>query len=86
VELVDDVDGAVCLPPPRTEDDPDDAKGQDSISLRVHRFEFQWDIFLHLSISILSLLPFTFSRSWRLSTALPVLVWTFYNGEFGLQI
>lgn len=49
-----------------------------NISLRVHKFTFQWDLFLHLFIGSLSVLPFYFSGN-RLHSILPILVWCVYN-------
>jgi len=49
-----------------------------NISLRVHKFTFQWDLFLHLFIGSLSVLPFYFSGN-RLHSVLPILVWCVYN-------
>lgn len=55
--------------------DPEDTK----VFLRIHKFEFQWDLSMHLSLCIASLLPFIFSGNIALSIA-PLCVWVFYNG------
>lgn len=48
--------------------------------LRIHKFDFQWDLSMHLSLCIVSLLPFIFSGNMILSIA-PLCIWVFYNGE-----
>jgi hypothetical protein len=50
-------------------------------SLRVHKFSFQWDLVLHLSICLCSLIPFIFSGD-RLLSLLPISVWIFYHVLF----
>lgn len=47
-------------------------------NLRVHKFSFQWDLVLHLSVCILSLTPFFFTGR-RVYSILPLGVWAFYN-------
>lgn len=50
-------------------------------SLRVHKFSFQWDLALHLSVCIASLCPFFFTGD-RLYSFLPLSVWAFYHVLF----
>ena len=52
-----------------------------NFTLRVHKFTFQWDLFMHLTICILALFPFAFSGH-RLCIILPITVWIFYNTLF----
>ena len=47
-------------------------------TLRVHKFTFQWDLFLHLSVFLFSLLPFAFTSE-RIYAVLPISVWGIYN-------
>lgn len=49
-----------------------------NFKLRVHKFTFQWGLVSHLSICILSLLPFAFFGK-REIAILPISVWIFYN-------
>ena len=49
-----------------------------NLNLRVHRFVFQWNLIMHLSIGTFSLMPFFFSGS-RIYGCVPIAVWTFYN-------
>ena len=55
-----------------------------NVSLRVHKFTFQWDLFLHLFIGSLSILPFFFSGN-RMHSIFPIVVWCVYNIIF-LQV
>jgi hypothetical protein len=50
-------------------------------SLRVHKFSFQWDLVVHLSVCILSLCPFFFTGN-RIYSMLPLSVWAFYHVLF----
>lgn len=52
-----------------------------NFNLRVHKFTFQWDLVLHLSICIISLAPYTVTGS-RLYSIVPICVWAFYNFLF----
>ena len=52
-----------------------------NFTLRVHKFTFQWDLFMHLTICILALVPFAFTGH-HLCILLPVSVWVFYNTLF----
>lgn len=52
-----------------------------ALNLRVHRFVFQWNIILHMSICVMSLTPFFLTGS-RLYSIVPISVWTFYNFLF----
>lgn len=52
-----------------------------ALNLRVHRFVFQWNIILHMSICVMSLTPFFLTGS-RLYSVVPISVWTFYNFLF----
>ena len=49
-----------------------------NFNLRVHKFTFQWDLAMHLSVCLASLTPFLFSGN-RLYAILPISVWAFYN-------
>ena len=49
-----------------------------NFNLRVHKFTFQWDMAMHLSVCLASLTPFLFSGN-RLYAILPISVWAFYN-------
>jgi len=52
-----------------------------NFNLRVHKFIFQWDLVLHLSICIISLAPFALTGS-RVYSIVPISVWLFYNVLF----
>eukprot|EP01041_Mallomonas_annulata_P009449 gene9448-19627_t len=52
-----------------------------SCTLRVHKFTFQWDLSLHLFVSIVSLVPFFFTGN-RLYAIVPISIWAFYNVLF----
>jgi hypothetical protein len=47
----------------------------------VHKFSFQWELVLHLSVCILSLSPFFFTGE-RIFSTVPLAVWLFYNSLF----
>ena len=48
------------------------------VNMRVHKFQFQWDLVLHLLICLFSLTPFLFTGE-RMVAILPLSVWLFYN-------
>jgi hypothetical protein len=48
------------------------------LSLRGHKFMIQWDLFLHLSIITMALVPFTLTGK-RVYSLIPLLVWACYN-------
>jgi hypothetical protein len=50
------------------------------VFLRIHKFQFQWDLSLHLTLCLASLVPFVFSGDALLSI-IPLFAWVFYNGE-----
>lgn len=49
-----------------------------SCTLRVHKFKYEWDLSLHLFVSIVSLAPFFFSGDF-IYAIIPFNVWAFYN-------
>lgn len=51
------------------------------VSLRAHKFTFQWSLVLHFLICIVSLLPFAFTGQ-RDFAILPICIWVFYNVLF----
>ena len=52
-------------------------------SLRVHKFSFQWDLVLHLSVCVCALSPFLFTGD-RSFGIIPISVWIFYHVLFWL--
>lgn len=55
-------------------------------SLRVHKFAFQWDLCLHLSICILSLaIPFLYTGDRRFGV-IPIVIWMLYHVWFILLL
>jgi hypothetical protein len=52
-------------------------------SLRVHKFSFQWDLLLHVTVCMLALSPFLFTGKRRIGI-LPIAVWAFYHILFYL--
>mmetsp|Transcript_13338 Transcript_13338/g.13831 ORF Transcript_13338/g.13831 Transcript_13338/m.13831 type:complete len:658 (+) Transcript_13338:26-1999(+) len=55
-----------------------------TMSLRVHKFVFQWDLFRHLFILIFSIVPFFFTGQRKFSI-LPIFVWGIYNFLFATR-
>ena len=53
------------------------------MNLRVHKFVFQWDLWIHLSVFALSIAPYFFTCS-PVVILYPVLVWLCYNVLFFL--
>ena len=49
-----------------------------NFSLRVHKFQFKWDLVFHISVCLASMLPFAFSGN-RLFAIIPLSIWLFYN-------
>lgn len=54
---------------------------QQKLALRGHRFSIQWDLFAHMAIISLSLLPFAFTGQ-RVYSAIPLTIWGIYNVLF----
>lgn len=51
------------------------------LRLRVHKFEFQWDLLFYMLVCTLSLSPFWFSGR-RLLALIPLSVWASLNALF----
>ena len=52
-----------------------------NFNLRAHKFSFQWDLVLYLSICMVSLVPFVFTGN-RLYAIIPISIWVLYNVMF----
>ena len=52
-----------------------------NFNLRIHKFFFQWDLVLYLSLCMLSLLPFCFTGD-KFYAIIPISIWILYNVLF----
>jgi hypothetical protein len=52
-----------------------------NFNLRVHKFIFQWDLVMHLSLFLISLVSFAFTGE-QLYALLPISIWILYNVLF----
>ena len=53
-------------------------------TLRVHKFNFHWDLLFYLVLGIASLLPFAYSGN-RLLALIPIFVWATLNMLFIIE-